>query len=114
MNPTTQTDLGTPESTLDETVTVEIDDLPATVKAGSTIMSAEGNGGAGRTRRTPLEVAARVRGTRERTGENPGDNLAGVVLHLLRCRPFVVLHIVIVKQPCFYRFLEKPVEGRVS
>ena len=40
MNPTTQTDLGTPESTLDETVTVEIDGLPATVKAGSTIMRA--------------------------------------------------------------------------
>ena len=40
MNPTTQPDLGTPESTLDETVTVEIDGLPATVKAGSTIMRA--------------------------------------------------------------------------
>jgi formate dehydrogenase major subunit len=40
VNPTTQPDLGTPESTLDETVTVEIDGLPATVKAGSTIMRA--------------------------------------------------------------------------
>jgi len=40
MNPTTQTDFGTPESILEETVTVEIDGLPATVKAGSTIMRA--------------------------------------------------------------------------
>lgn len=31
MNPTTQTDLGTPASLLDETVTIEIDGLPATV-----------------------------------------------------------------------------------
>jgi len=40
MNPTTQTDLGTPASALEETITVEIDGLPATVKAGSTIMRA--------------------------------------------------------------------------
>jgi formate dehydrogenase major subunit len=40
MNPTTQPDLGTPASALEETVTVEIDGLPATVKAGSTIMRA--------------------------------------------------------------------------
>jgi len=40
MNPTTQADLGTPASLLEETITVEIDGLPATVKAGSTIMGA--------------------------------------------------------------------------
>jgi formate dehydrogenase major subunit len=40
MNPTTQPDLGTPASALEETVTVELDGLPATVKAGSTIMRA--------------------------------------------------------------------------
>ena len=40
MNPTTQADFGTPESILEETVTVEIDGLPARVKAGSTIMRA--------------------------------------------------------------------------
>ncbi len=40
MNPTTQADFGTPESTLEETVTIEIDGLPAIVKAGSTIMRA--------------------------------------------------------------------------
>ena len=40
MNPTTQADLGTPASLLEETVTIEIDGLPATVKAGSTIMRA--------------------------------------------------------------------------
>jgi len=40
MNPTTQADFGTPESILEETVTVEIDGLPASVKAGSTIMRA--------------------------------------------------------------------------
>lgn len=40
MKPTTQADFGTPESVLEETVTIEIDGLPATVKAGSTIMRA--------------------------------------------------------------------------
>ena len=40
MNPTTQIDLGTPASESSETVTIEIDGLPATVKAGSTIMRA--------------------------------------------------------------------------
>ena len=40
MNPTTQTDLGTPASGLEESVSIEIDGLPATVKAGSTIMRA--------------------------------------------------------------------------
>ena len=40
MNPTTQADLGTPASLLEETVTIEIDGLPATVKTGSTIMRA--------------------------------------------------------------------------
>jgi len=40
MNPTTQADLGTPASALEELVTIEIDGLPATVKAGSTIMRA--------------------------------------------------------------------------
>ena len=40
MNPTTQTDLGTPASTAEEMVSVEIDGLPARVKAGSTIMRA--------------------------------------------------------------------------
>jgi formate dehydrogenase major subunit len=40
MNPTRQADLGTPASPLDETVTVEIDGLPVTVKAGSTVMRA--------------------------------------------------------------------------
>ncbi len=40
MNPTTQTDLGTPASLLEETVTIEIDGLPATVNAGSTIIRA--------------------------------------------------------------------------
>ncbi len=40
MNPTTQADLGTPASLLEETITVEIDGLPATVRAGSTIMRA--------------------------------------------------------------------------
>ena len=40
MNPTTEPDLGTPASPLEETVTIEIDGLPATVKAGSTIMRA--------------------------------------------------------------------------
>ncbi len=40
MNPTTEPDLGTPPSPLEQTVTVEIDGLPATVKAGTTIMRA--------------------------------------------------------------------------
>jgi len=40
MNPTTQQDLGTPASESNESVTIEIDGLPATVKAGSTIMRA--------------------------------------------------------------------------
>jgi formate dehydrogenase major subunit len=40
MNPTTEPDLGTPASPLEETVRIEIDGLPATVKAGSTIMRA--------------------------------------------------------------------------
>jgi formate dehydrogenase major subunit len=40
VNPTTEPDLGTPASPLEETVTIEIDGLPATVKAGSTIMRA--------------------------------------------------------------------------
>ncbi|MFT5501673.1 MAG: formate dehydrogenase major subunit, partial [Woeseiaceae bacterium] len=40
MNPTTQQDFGTPASDLEETVKIEIDGLPATVKAGSTIMRA--------------------------------------------------------------------------
>jgi hypothetical protein len=38
INPTTEPDLGTPASPVEETVTIEIDGLPATVKAGSTIM----------------------------------------------------------------------------
>jgi formate dehydrogenase major subunit len=40
MNPTRETDLGTPGSRQEETVRIEIDGLPATVKAGSTIMRA--------------------------------------------------------------------------
>jgi formate dehydrogenase major subunit len=40
VNPTTEPDLGTPASPLEETVTIEIDGLPATVKSGSTIMRA--------------------------------------------------------------------------
>ncbi len=40
MNPTTQTDLGTPPSRLEETVRIEIDGLPVTVKAGITVMRA--------------------------------------------------------------------------
>ena len=40
MNPTRETDLGTPASRQEETVRIEIDGLPATVKAGSTIMRA--------------------------------------------------------------------------
>ncbi|MEX2496011.1 MAG: formate dehydrogenase subunit alpha, partial [Woeseia sp.] len=40
MNPTRETDLGTPASKLEKTVRIEIDGLPATVKAGSTIMRA--------------------------------------------------------------------------
>ena len=40
MNPTTEIDLGTPASASEETVRVEIDGLPTTVKAGSTIMRA--------------------------------------------------------------------------
>jgi formate dehydrogenase major subunit len=40
MNPTTEPDLGTPASTREETIEVEIDGLPATVKAGSTILRA--------------------------------------------------------------------------
>ncbi len=40
MNPTTETDLGTPASTRTETVSIEIDGLPTTVRAGSTIMRA--------------------------------------------------------------------------
>jgi formate dehydrogenase major subunit len=40
MNKTRQVDLGTPASTNAETVTVEIDGLPATVRAGSSILRA--------------------------------------------------------------------------
>jgi formate dehydrogenase major subunit len=40
MNPTRETDLGTPASDQAETVRVEIDGLPKTVRAGSTIMRA--------------------------------------------------------------------------
>jgi len=40
MNPTRESDLGTPASRQEETVRVEIDGLPTTVKAGSTIMRA--------------------------------------------------------------------------
>ncbi len=40
MNLTRETDFGTPASSLEETVTIEIDGLPATVKKGSTIMRA--------------------------------------------------------------------------
>ena len=40
MNPTREADLGTPASTAEETVRIEIDGLPTTVKAGSTIMRA--------------------------------------------------------------------------
>lgn len=40
MNPAARVDLGTPASTLDETVTMEIDGLPATVKPGTTVMRA--------------------------------------------------------------------------
>jgi hypothetical protein len=38
INPTIEPDLGTPASPLEETVTIEINGLPATVKAGSTII----------------------------------------------------------------------------
>ena len=40
MNPTREPDLGTPASTSEETVEIEIDGLPARVKAGSTILRA--------------------------------------------------------------------------
>jgi len=40
MNKTRQVDLGTPVSTSDATVDVEIDGLPATVKAGTSILRA--------------------------------------------------------------------------
>ena len=40
MNPTREPDLGTPASTREDTVEVEIDGLPTRVKAGSTIMRA--------------------------------------------------------------------------
>jgi len=40
LNPTRETDLGTPASTRTETVSIEIDGLPTTVNAGSTIMRA--------------------------------------------------------------------------
>ena len=40
MNPTTQPDFGTPESAREDTVQIEIDGLPVSVKAGSTIMRA--------------------------------------------------------------------------
>jgi formate dehydrogenase major subunit len=40
MNPSREPDLGTPASKQEETVRIEIDGLPATVKAGSTIMRA--------------------------------------------------------------------------
>jgi formate dehydrogenase major subunit len=40
MNPTRETDLGTPAATSDEIIEVEIDGLPAHVKAGSTILRA--------------------------------------------------------------------------
>ncbi len=40
MNPTTQPDFGTPESPREDTVRIEIDGLPVSVKAGSTIMRA--------------------------------------------------------------------------
>ncbi len=38
MNPTTEIDLGTPASSSAQTVRIEIDGLPTTVNAGSTIM----------------------------------------------------------------------------
>lgn len=40
MNPTTRQDFGTLANDLEETVRIEIDGLPASVKAGSTIMRA--------------------------------------------------------------------------
>ena len=40
MNPTRDHDLGTPASRREETVEIEIDGLPARVKAGSTILRA--------------------------------------------------------------------------
>jgi len=40
MNPTTEQDFGTPASPLEETVKVEIDGLPVSVRAGTTIMRA--------------------------------------------------------------------------
>ena len=40
MNKTRQVDLGTPASTAGETVQVEIDGLPATVRAGTSILRA--------------------------------------------------------------------------
>ena len=40
MNKTRQADLGTPAPASDETVQVEIDGLPATVKAGTSILRA--------------------------------------------------------------------------
>ena len=40
MNPTRETDFGTPASSLEETVTIEIDGLQTKVKKGSTIMRA--------------------------------------------------------------------------
>ena len=39
MNPTRQPDFGTPASTSEETIEIEIDGLPARVRAGSTISS---------------------------------------------------------------------------
>lgn len=40
MNPVREPDLGTPESTREDTVNIEIDGLPATVKAGTTVLRA--------------------------------------------------------------------------
>jgi formate dehydrogenase major subunit len=40
MNPTTEADFGTPASTSEESVEIEIDGLPCTVKAGTTVLRA--------------------------------------------------------------------------
>ena len=53
MNPTREPDLGTPASTSEETIEVEIDGLPARVKAGSTILRAARESGDHRNVMTP-------------------------------------------------------------
>ena len=45
MNPTREPDLGTPASTSDKTIEIEIDGLPARVRAGSTILRAAAESG---------------------------------------------------------------------